>query len=180
MGTKLHLGCGTRKIPGFINVDCRSEVEPDIRADFFHLDRERFQPGTASLIYCSHALEHVSRRDALAALWTWRNLLEKGGILRLSVPDLNECFIAYLQYNDLRVIQNLLYGKQEHEWDFHKTGWDRKSLERDLYTAGFSLVRWWDWRNTEHASFDDHSQAYLPHMDKENGRLMSLNLEAVK
>jgi hypothetical protein len=28
--------------------------------------------------------------------------------------------------------------------------------------------------------FDDHSQAYLPHMDKENGTLISLNIEAVK
>jgi hypothetical protein len=27
---------------------------------------------------------------------------------------------------------------------------------------------------------DDYSQSYLPHMDKENGTLMSLNLEAVK
>jgi len=27
---------------------------------------------------------------------------------------------------------------------------------------------------------DDHSQAYLPHMDKENGILISLNIEATK
>ncbi|HAI38830.1 MAG TPA: methyltransferase, partial [Maribacter sp.] len=38
----------------------------------------------------------------------------------------------------------------------------------------------YDWRQTEHAKFDDHSQAYIPHMDKENGTLISLNIEAVK
>jgi hypothetical protein len=49
-----------------------------------------------------------------------------------------------------------------------------------LLQAGFSEVRRWDWRNTEHSEVDDYSQAHLPHMDKENGRLMSLNLEAIK
>jgi hypothetical protein len=28
--------------------------------------------------------------------------------------------------------------------------------------------------------FDDHSQAYIPHMDKENGTLISLNIETIK
>ena len=30
------------------------------------------------------------------------------------------------------------------------------------------------------SDFDDHSQAYLPHMDKENGTSMSLNVECIK
>ena len=38
----------------------------------------------------------------------------------------------------------------------------------------------YDLRDTEHADIDDCSQAYLPHMDKENGVLMSLNVEATK
>ena len=46
--------------------------------------------------------------------------------------------------------------------------------------TGFSEVRPWDWRTTEHGALDDYSQAYLPHLDKENGMLVSLNLEAVK
>jgi len=29
-------------------------------------------------------------------------------------------------------------------------------------------------------SIDDHSKAYFPHMDKENGKLLSLNIEAIK
>jgi hypothetical protein len=38
----------------------------------------------------------------------------------------------------------------------------------------------YDWRDTEHSELDDFSQSYLPHMDKDNGKLMSLNIEAVK
>ena len=38
----------------------------------------------------------------------------------------------------------------------------------------------YDWRKTEPADFDDHSQAYIPHMDKSNGTLISLNIESNK
>ena len=54
------------------------------------------------------------------------------------------------------------------------------SLSADLKEVGFSETRLWDWRTTEHAHMDDYSQAYIPHMDKENGTLVSLNIEAVK
>jgi hypothetical protein len=46
--------------------------------------------------------------------------------------------------------------------------------------VGFQQVRRWDWRNTDHSQVDDYSQAYLPHLKKQNGQLMSLNLEAIK
>jgi len=41
-------------------------------------------------------------------------------------------------------------------------------------------VQTWNWRETSHSEFDDHSQAYIPHMDKDNGKLISLNVEAIK
>ena len=53
-------------------------------------------------------------------------------------------------------------------------------LERDLTLLNYKNIKIWDWKNTEHNNIDDYSQAYLPHMDKENGLLMSLNIEAIK
>ena len=49
-----------------------------------------------------------------------------------------------------------------------------------LIKNGFSDIQEWDWRKVDHGHIDDYSQAYLPHMDKENGLLMSLNIEAKK
>jgi hypothetical protein len=49
-----------------------------------------------------------------------------------------------------------------------------------LHRCGFTDVRIYDWRKTEHADIDDFSQAYIPHMDKENGTLISLNVECIK
>ena len=49
-----------------------------------------------------------------------------------------------------------------------------------LKISEFSNIKLWDWRTTEHSQFDDYSQAYIPHMDKENGTLISLNVECKK
>jgi hypothetical protein len=63
---------------------------------------------------------------------------------------------------------------------YHKTTYDIHSLSRVLRKIGFGIALKYDWKETEHAHIDDHSQAYLPHMDKENGSLISLNIETVK
>ncbi len=49
-----------------------------------------------------------------------------------------------------------------------------------LTKTQFYDIQEWDWRSVEHGKIDDYSQAYLPHMDKENGTLISLNVECVK
>ena len=48
--------------------------------------------------------------------------------------------------------------------------------------VGFKNIKIWDWQEffKEQKDFDDHSQAYFPHMDKENGILVSLNIECQK
>jgi hypothetical protein len=53
----------------------------------------------------------------------------------------------------------------------------KKSL---LETNGFINTKLYDWRLTDHANIDDHSQAYIPHMDKNNGTLISLNVETFR
>ena len=63
---------------------------------------------------------------------------------------------------------------------YHRTVYDFESLGALLESAGFEDVRRYDWRQTLHRDYDDFSQAYVPHMDKENGRLISLNVEADK
>jgi len=74
----------------------------------------------------------------------------------------------------------LIHGGQNYEYNYHYISFDFKSLEIVLKKIGFKLVYRYDWKETEHKDYDDFSQAYLPHMDKENGVLMSLNVEAVK
>ena len=79
----------------------------------------------------------------------------------------------------LEDVRGLMIGGQRDQYDYHGNVFDEADLTRMLMEAGFTSSRRWDWRTTEHAHIDDYSQAYLPHMDKENGTLVSLNMEGV-
>ena len=63
---------------------------------------------------------------------------------------------------------------------YHKTVYDFEELSTILKDVGFKNIKKYDWKTTEHSQYDDHSQAYIPHMDKSNGTLISLNVEASK
>jgi SAM-dependent methyltransferase len=178
---KLHLGCGNRYIPGFYHVDYMH---------YAHVDRQGpvedlgfLEDGAVDLIYASHVLEHFGRHEVGKVLAEWRRVLRPGGVLRLAVPD----FRAVVELYEKEGLQSgysglvgLICGGQRDPLDFHKIIFDKPFLSYLLLQAGFREVREWDWRATEHAAVDDYSQAYIPHLEKERGRLVSLNLEALR
>lgn len=138
---------------------------------------------TVSLIYASHVLEHFGRFQYTSVLAEWCRVLKPGGVLRLAVPDFAACAAIYYEQglaDGLSGVVGLISGGQRGEYDYHKMIFDEPFLRDALLTIGFREVRRWDWRTTEHRDVDDYSQAYLPHLHKDDGRLMSLNLEAVK
>ena len=59
-------------------------------------------------------------------------------------------------------------------------GYDFNSLKFILEKTGYENIRLYNWKTFLPADYDDYSRAYLPHMDFENGRLMSLNVIATK
>lgn len=174
---KLHIGAGKVHLPGFINVDLFDTHHQDLYCD---LTRLPWDPESFELIYASHVLEHVHRRMVTATLHHWASMLKPGGVLRLAVPNFDAVCARYADTGDLKELLGLLYGGQNHPKNNHFVVFDHRTLKEHLELAGLKEVRRWDWRNTEHAGFDDYSQAYLPGMQKITGRLMSLNLEATK
>lgn len=177
---KLHLGCGPRYIPGFVHVDLLAAPHVDIVGP---VERLPMDDATVSLIYASHVLEHFDRHAYKAVLEEWFRVLKPEGILRLSVPDFAACAAVYYENglaDGLSGLVGLIVGGQRDGYDYHKMIFDESFLRRDLLDLGFREVRRWDWRATEHSQVDDYSQAYIPHLHKEDGRHMSLNLEAVK
>jgi predicted SAM-dependent methyltransferase len=177
---KLHLGCNHRDFGSdWIHID---------GGDFPHLHSHDivnlpFEDNTVDLIYASHVFEYFDREEAVDVLKEWRRVLKVGGTLRLAVPDMFKIMFLCLDrgYNVQRFL-GPIYGKMKmgDKTIYHKTGYDRISLMIFLEENGFGSVKDWDWRDVEHGKFDDCSQAYLPHMDKQNGTLISLNLECKK
>ncbi len=175
---KLHLGCGNKHITGFINIDARKTNEADEVDDVKTLSK--YENNSINLIYASHLLEHMTRIEYTSVLTRWYKLLKNDGILRIAVPDIEQVFNHYAKYKDLRILRGLLWGGQTYGFNYHYCGWDFNTLKADLEKVGFKKVKKYDWRKTEHSHIDDFSQCYLPHLDKENGMLMSLNIEAIK
>lgn len=177
---KLNLGCGWRNFgEDWIHID---------GGDYSHLDSHDimslpYEDGSVDLIYASHVVEYFDREDVENLLSEWVRCLKVGGVLRIAVPDFYSMARLYV-INDMPIETFLgpLYGKMSmgDETIYHKTVYDAKSLKELLASVGMRNISLYDWRDTEHSDFDDHSQAYIPHMDKDNGTLISLNVEAVK
>ena len=177
---KFNIGCGWRNFgKDWIHID-GGDYEHLDSSDIFIRD---YQNNTADLIYASHFIEYFDREEVVPLLKRWKNVLISNGVLRLAVPD----FKVYSKlYSDKQYPLNSflgpLYGKMPmcDKTIYHKTTYDYASLATLLKEIGMRNVKKYNWEETEHAQFDDHSQAYLPHMDKKNGTLISLNVECIK
>jgi len=180
--TKLHLGCGPVHIRGsdWVHID----LEPHDHVDHVHTVRHlpMIKDDAADLVYASHVLEYFDLAEAALVLHEWKRVLRPGGTLRLAVPDLEALLNVYAQTGSVAMIIGPLYGKRRMNTGtaYHKMVYDFPALSFLLRSVGFRAIRLWDWRETEHSHVDDGSQAYYPHMDKENGLLLSLNVEATK
>ena len=177
---KLHLGCGPKYIPGFLHIDVIDGEHIHHQGSICELP---FAEKSVELIYAAHVLEHFGRWEIQKVLEEWYRVLIPGGVLRIAVPDFAQCVKLYYEQglkDGLSGLVGLISGGQRNEYDYHKMIFDEPFLSEAFRLVGFREVRRWDWRTTEHAHIDDYSQAYIPHLDKENGTLMSLNLEAVK
>ena len=179
---KLHLGCWHRDFPGFINVDYCDMPHIHHKSNINKLPF--IDDSEIDLIYCSHAFEYFDQIDAKKVLAEWKRVLKENGILRLAVPNFEALAQIYKITNNINKVLGPLYGRMEinegKKTLFHKTCYDFNSLKFLLEENGFKNVNIYDWRETDHSEFDDHSQAYFPHMDKENGLLVSLNIECQK
>lgn len=91
---------------------------------------QRFQEGSATLIYACHLLEHFSHSEIPGILRRWLEVLEPGGEVRISVPDIDRIVRIYANnWQHFQMPENspwigLIYGGQTTPYDYHKTGFN--------------------------------------------------------
>jgi SAM-dependent methyltransferase len=178
---KLHIGCGKRFIPGFVHIDQVAFPHVDHVQDIRKL--ANFPDNSAGLIYACQVIEYFDREEVIDVLTDWRRVLAPGGILRLSVPNFAVICKLYQAGFKLDWFLGTLYGRipdGKTGFAYHCTTFDEQSLRELLGKLGFTEIRCWDWRETDHAAVDDFSQAYFPHMEKERGILFNLNMQGEK
>ena len=89
---KLNLGCGHKKLPGFVNVDLEGG---DVQVDLGVFPWP-WQDGTVDEIVASHILEHFSKADGERFLDECYRVLRRGGELRIAVPDMDKFIACHL------------------------------------------------------------------------------------
>jgi predicted SAM-dependent methyltransferase len=168
----LHIGCGEVILPKpFENLDGRELTGVDYVVPVYPLP---FEDETFELIYSSHVLEHFKRVETLSILTEWVRVLKKDGILRLSVPSLENLIKIYEISGKLEMITGPLMGGQTYETNYHYNVFDQKYLTKLMLDVGLTAIHKWDYRRTIHSDFFDFSQATTCEIP------ISLNLEGRK
>lgn len=176
---KLHLGCGKKNLgKDWKHIDIQKFEHIDFQMDIRKLDI--FENNSIDEIYSCHVLEHFPRNELENILSEWYRVLKVGGILRIAVPDFESVCKLYNCGIGIDIFYGLVSGGQKNEYDFHYNIFDEKSLSSILYKIGFSQVKRYDWNSFLPIEYDDYSKAYIPHLDFENGTLVSLNLIGIK
>ena len=121
--TRLNLGCGTKTIEGYINIDSSwisvfqkypfliqilskigwknipsisTNKEQIVRMQFPRGLR-KFRDGSADRIYSCHSIEHLTKTEALQLLQECFRIMCSNGLIRIVAPDAQKLVMKYLQ-----------------------------------------------------------------------------------
>lgn len=118
------------------------------------------RPGTVKAVYSSHMLEHLALNELKQALVNVHTMLEKGGVFRMVLPDLQ--LMAQKYVNEFKggssdaannFMKESLLGEEERPKGLgamlrfvlgnanHQWMWDELSLSAELKKTGFSAVK---------------------------------------
>lgn len=132
---KLHLGCGQRRLEGFINIDHNLSPATDYVCDITILP---CKPGTVERIDSYHVIEHIPRPIVQKTLKIWSELLRPGGLLVLECPDFMKDCEELIAGNYERM--HSIFGPQRFPGDAHHWGYTVDTLSALLKEVGFSNV----------------------------------------
>ena len=163
---RLHIGCGSVILPGWINID----VYPYAGVDRV-LDVRRGLPFVdVELIFSEHFLEHFDLDDGLALLRECRRALADDGVLRLTTPNLDwvwttsyatrwtaespsRAAIDAVQWpHDASAARDCLALNRAFRAWGHRFLYNRAMLEDALRGAGFARIEWCAYGESAHES----------------------------
>jgi SAM-dependent methyltransferase len=85
---RLNIGCGMKKLSGWINVDYNPRFNPDVVWDI--MKKGPFRDNDVDYIYCDNVLEHLS--DFVPAMRQFYRILKPGGKLKIISPHFSSVF----------------------------------------------------------------------------------------
>lgn len=158
---KLQLGCGHITFAGWTNIDMIPAVNTG--HEYICHDLRSGLPGTipndsVDFIYHEHFLEHLTREEGLVLLSSCYRKLKPGGVMRLTVPDLE--YLVH-RYNTNNIDWGgpggwqpknrcIMINQGFHAWG-HQFLYDKGEIMDVLQESGFSDMKFVDCRKSEHS-----------------------------
>jgi predicted SAM-dependent methyltransferase len=137
---KLNIGSGIDVIEGYTSVDLYTEA--DIKDDITTLST--IADNSVDEVLTAHVLEHLKNDDILPAMKSIHRVLKIGGIWEIEVPDfiwIVEDFIKLQDHQRWGWKLQTIFGLQNHDGEYHKTGFSSERLHAMLCEAGFFRIK---------------------------------------
>ena len=142
---KVHYGCGSNVLQGWLNVDCFDScfpwetVPPEVRSKIVPLDLVGRHPHADNHFrfgFSEHLLEHLDQAESLVFLSECFRTFSRGGVLRLAFPGLRGVLRRHYRSSDF---DGALLGRHEAYtmWS-HKHFYCEESLSLVATHIGFS------------------------------------------
>ena len=142
---KLNLGCGTRKLEGWVNVDSVASFQPDLLHDIslpFPYNDE-----SVDEILAESLLEHFDKYLRFIVFYEWVRILKTGGIITIVVPDFHKILRRYFKFDFNTFLDNIfgevMFESEKYIGHFgaHKWGYSEKALKEFIHRFGLEVVK---------------------------------------
>lgn len=137
---KLNLGCGKISKQGYINIDKNSFSNVDRVLDIRKLD---YNQNEIEEVRMNYVIEHLTYKEGEELLRTILKILQPGGLLELSAPDLDKCCKRFLETQERKWSYWLynIYGAQRWPGDVHKSGYTFTRMKEILEKTGYTEIK---------------------------------------
>lgn len=135
---RLNLGCGRRKLDGFLNVDCDEQVRPDYVLDL-GMDPWPWDEGSVDRIESYHLIEHLAAAEGRRLIEESHRVLRSGGRIAVECPDLRAAIDRWSGNGECVRHLKHVFGNQTSPWQFHKWGYTRETLSRLMRQSGLRV-----------------------------------------
>ena len=141
---KLHLGCGTKKLDGWINIDSVAACQPDLVHDIS--TPLPYDDLSVDEVLAQDLLEHFDKYVRFVVFYEWTRVLKVGGRITLQVPDFKKILKKYYKFGYDNFV-DFIFGENMWESKFyighfgnHKWGYSKKTLPEFVKLFGIDLM----------------------------------------
>lgn len=142
---KLHLGCGNKKLKGWINIDSVREFHPDIIHDISY--PLPFDDLTVDEILAEDLLEHFDKYLRFIVFYQWVRVFKINGIITIQVPNFKKILFRYFKFGfnnfiDMIFGENMLFSEvYVGHFGNHKWGYSVKTLQDFVVLFGLESTK---------------------------------------